>query len=330
MKPVRRAPLILMLLMTASPAVSATPYELAHAAQALRSEFGATYFAEVDGSEPSGAVRKSLLHVLASALAGNSACAFGLDIETIKNEARQLSGGEPNKADPFLDLRRAVSEETRSDLETDKARTCQHIGALYQQSVPWIELELAQVAARHSSGFALPEEQPDDQAQIVPVNASNPAVDATADTAIIPIMFSEDTVRVPVKFDPSMPGKPLIDLERMITDQSFAGQTFPDYICPPHSSPLACATMFEGNARVLKSNVTGDYQPSEFLCQDTRTQAAIKGTANYATALQMAMLQATLTASGVELSEDKLSFNPGGYYLYRFLMAGEVCLGLRQ
>jgi hypothetical protein len=330
---VRSVPLIAMLLMTASPVVSATPYELAHAAQLLKQEFSDGYFASGDGGrETSVALRKSLIHVLALTLTANSACGLGLDADRLTTSATWLSGVEPMAPDFFSNIRETVAAMTGRELKNDQAGTCQHISTLYKQSEPWIELELAQVATRgHPSDHGLrAAAQAADEAQIVPIDASKPAIDAAADVAIVPIAFSDASVRVPIKIDPSMPGKPLIDLERMITDQSFAGQTFPDYICPPQSSALACKTMFEGNAKLLKSNVMGDYQPSEFLCQDTRTQAAIKGTGNYATALQMAMLQATLTASGVELSEDKLSFNPGGYYLYRLLMASEVCLGLRQ
>lgn len=324
--------MITTLLMTASPAVAATPYELAHGAQLLKQEFHDSYFAADDGRRGTFvALRKSLIHVLALAQAANAACGLGLDAKQLSVSAERLGGDEPLSPDYVSTIGDTVAAMTGRELKNDQAGTCQHISTLYQQSEPWVELELVQVSTKgHGSDQGFLNEQPADQARIVPVNASNPAIDAVTDTATVPIMFSEDTVRVPVKFDQSMPGKPLIDLERMITDQSFAGQTFPDYICPPESSALACKTMFEGNAKVLKSNVIGDYQPSEFLCQDTRTQAAIKGAANYATALQMAMLQATLTASGVELSEERLSFNPGGYYLYRFLMAAEVCLGLRQ
>jgi len=330
---IRPVPLIAMLFMTASPAVSATPYQLAHAAQLLKQEFHDSYFASGDsGRETSVALRKSLIHVLSLTLTANSACGLGLDAERITTSAIQLGGAEPMPADFFLNIRETVAAMTDRELKNDQTGTCQHISTLYQQSEPWIELELAQVSARgHASDHGLPaNEQSFGEAQIVPVNASNPPTNAAADVAIIPIAFSDATVRVPIKYDPSMPGKPLIDLERMITDESFSGQTFPDYVCPPESSALVCKTMFEGNAKVMKSQVRNAYEPTEFLCQDTRTQAAIKGTANYATALQMAMLQATLTASGVELSEDKLTFNPGGYYLYRFLMASEVCLGIRQ
>jgi hypothetical protein len=331
MNPVRPVPLIALLLI-ASPAVSATAYQLAHGAQVIRQEFHDSYFASGDGGrETSVALRKSLIHVLALTLTANSACGLGLDADRLTTSATRLSGGEPMPPDFFLNIRETVAAMTARELKNDQTSTCQHIDTLYQQLEPWIELELAQVSARrHASGDGLSAAvQAAEEAQIVPVNAS-PAIDNAADTAIVPIMFSEDMVRVPVKFDPSMPGKPLIDLERMITDQSFAGQTFPDYVCPPESSALACTTMFEGNAKVMRTQVTGDYQPTEFLCQDTRTQAEIKGTANYATALQMAMLQATLTASGIELSEERLTFNPGGYYLYRFLMAAEVSLGIRQ
>ncbi len=332
MNPVRPVPLIALLLMIASPAVSATAYQLAHGAQVIRQEFHDSYFANGGrGGEPSLALRKSLIHVLALTLTANSACGLGFDAERLTTSATQLGGEEPMVSDVFANILEAVGAMTGRELKNDRAGTCQHISTLYQQSEPWIELELAQVAARgHSSGFGLSEEQPAGEAQIVPVNASKPATDTAVDVTIVPIAFSNATVRVPIKYDPSMPGKPFIDLERMITDQSFAGQTFPDYVCPPESSALACKTMFEGNAKIMRSQVIDDYQPTEFLCQDTRTQAAIKGTANYATALQMAMLQATLTASGVELSEERLTFNPGGYYLYRFLMASEVCLGIRQ
>lgn len=331
MKLVRIAPLTCVVLMTASPVVSATAYELAHAAQLLRQEFHDSYFASVDVDRETSALRKSLIHVLALTLTANSVCGLGLDANRLTASATRLGGGEPAASDYFSNIRETVAAMTGRALKNDQAGTCQHISTLYQQSEPWIELELAQVSASgDAGGDGLPAAvQASEEAQIVPVNASL-AIDPAADTAIVPIMFSEDTVRVPIKYDPSMPGKPFIDLERMITDQSFAGQTFPDYVCPPEAAGLACETMFEGNAKIMRSQVIDDYQPTEFLCKDTRTQAALKRTANYATALQMAMLQATLTASGVELSENRLTFNPGGYYLYRLLMASEVCLGIRH
>lgn len=149
------------------------------------------------------------------------------------------------------------------------------------------------------------------------------------DTATVRIAFSEEKVTVPLKTNPAMSATdPMIDVERMVTDATFAGQSFPDYACPPNS--VMCPTTVGAEVKVLKTYVTGAYQPTERWCREVEWNASVKGTANFASGLKMQMLQATLVASSLQPGNEELRFNPYGFYLYRALMAAEVCLGLRQ
>lgn len=159
--------------------------------------------------------------------------------------------------------------------------------------------------------------------------ASAAAQAAHADVATVPIAYTEETVTVPLKINPAMSAaEPVIDVERMVTDPTLAGQSFPDYACPPSS--VMCPTTVGAEVKVLKTYVTGAYQPTERWCREVEWNASVKGTANFASGLKMQMLQATLVASNVQPGNEGLRFNPYGFYLYRALMAAEVCLGLRQ
>lgn len=149
------------------------------------------------------------------------------------------------------------------------------------------------------------------------------------DVATVRIAYSDDTLTVPMKIDPTISETAaLIDVERMITDEAFAGQSFPDFVCPP--GLVLCPKTASAEAKVLKSYATGAYQPTERWCREVEWKASVNGRTNYASGLQMQMLQATLVANNVQPGTEERSFNPYGYYLYRALMAAEVCLGLRQ
>lgn len=163
----------------------------------------------------------------------------------------------------------------------------------------------------------------------VGATASASAQASHDDTATVRIAYGDATLTVPMKIDPTISETaPLIDVERMIIDESFAGQSFPDFVCPP--GLVLCPKTASAEVKVLKSYATGAYQPTERWCREVEWKASINGRTNYASGLQMQMLQATLVANNLQPGTEERSFNPYGYYLYRALMAAEVCLGLRQ
>ncbi|RDL49730.1 hypothetical protein BLJAPNOD_00838 [Ensifer sp. M14] len=149
------------------------------------------------------------------------------------------------------------------------------------------------------------------------------------DSATVPIAYSIGTVLAPLKINPTISTtRPMIDVERMVSESRFAEQKFPDFACPEGS--VVCPMNIGAEVKVFKSYVVGNYQPTERWCREVEMNASIKGTAQFASGLQMQMLQATLIANNVQPGTEEISFNPYGFYLYRALMAAEVCLGLRQ
>ncbi|PND27042.1 hypothetical protein [Sinorhizobium sp. M4_45] len=490
----------------AGSACAATAYELRHAAQLLKERFGNVYF--VDAATElarAAAASKTLIHVLAQALAVNDACGLGLDQAQVEDVARRLGIDGPIGHDFYGDLGEQIAEVTGDEAEADSAGTCSDVRVLYEAAAPLVEFELAR-SARSSevpdveaeappeqelvtglsdlivtamlsgtceslvvfgtnfsehcdgrivqsvystgrAGFSLAigdkggtatfsgiegmkpdadsqfqsfdkvvftiglEEVPPNVAAVTgscvygnpykgPVTiscqgtdadnkpyllqfrtdgsppaitdfrkkgevealsasdstiqsaASEPAAEeanpvstisgseggatpsASAqpshdDTKTVRIAYSDDTLTVPMKIDPTISETaPLIDVERMITDEAFAGQSFPDFVCPP--GLVLCPKTASAEAKVLKAYATGAYQPTERWCREVEWKASVNGRTNYASGLQMQMLQATLVANNVQPGTEERSFNPYGYYLYRALMAAEVCLGLRQ
>lgn len=486
--------------------LAATAYDLRHGAQFLKERFQAEYFADATTeAERAVAVNKTLIHVLAQALAVNDACGFGLDLGQVEDVARRLGLGGPIGRDFFADVHEQIAEVTGDEAEADPASTCSNVRTLYEAAAPLVNLELGR-SARSSetpdaaaaavsepeqatglsdlivtamlsgscerlvvagdtfsdycnggiiqsvystgrAGFTLAigdkggavtfsgiegtkpnadsqlqsldkvvftigiEEVPPNVTAVTgscvygnpykgPVTISCQGTDAdnrpyllqfrtdgsppsitdfrkkeeaaatpddtfqeaapepataeatsassisageaftTApiststghlDTATVPIAFSDGTATVPLKIDPAISEtRPIIDLERMITDEAFARQSFPDFVCPPTMSALTCSTTIEAAAKILKSYVADGYQPTERWCREVEWNARVKGTADYASGLKMQMLQATLIANNVRSGAEERSFNPYGYYFYRALMAAEVCLGLRQ
>lgn len=490
----------------AGSASAATAYELRNAAQLLKERFGDVYFVDVaTEAARAAAASKTLIHVVAQALAVNDACGLGLNKARVEDAARRLGIDGPIGHDFYDDVGEQIAEVTGDEVEADSAGTCANVRALYEAAAPLVEFELAHFARSSEvpdveatapqeqgkatgpsdvivtamlsgtcerlvvfgtnfsdhcdgrivqsvydngrAGFTLAigdkgraatfsgieRDKPDADSQlqsldkvvftigiekvppnVTPVTGScvygNPykgpvtiscqgtdadnkpyllqfrtdgsppsitdfrkegdveaasvshrttqsvASKAAAeeakpvstisasegrapagasaqvsqdDIATVRIAYSDDTLTVPMKIDPAISETaPLIDVERMITDEAFAGQSFPDFVCPP--GLVLCPKTASAEAKVLKSYATGAYHPTERWCREVEWKASINGRANYASGLQMQMLQATLVANNVQPGTEERSFNPYGYYLYRALMAAEVCLGLRQ
>lgn len=291
----------------------------------LKGQFSETYFANLQTPEDERmAMDKTVIHVVAVAVAANASCGLDVDIVDLERKARQMGLNGPLARDFFAEIKDSVAKDIADQLADDEGGVCDGIYYTVEKALPLVRVNRSgreqgtvssAATAKGASGIA-----------------SSPPQGAP-DVKEVKILFSTQTVRVPIRRNPDLPeDKGVIDYERMISDPQFDGQEFPDFVCPP-SQQQGCELMYGEGIQQAKNSVVGRYEPTEELCRDARINVAMNGREKVIAGLNTMMFALPLVGAGPRAdknSEASLMFSPMIYHFIRLAMANQVCLGLRQ
>lgn len=297
--------------------------DMARREEFLKRQFSETYFVNLKSPDDERmAMDKTVIHIIAVAVAANLSCGLDVDVADLKAKARRMGTSGPLGYDFYAEVEQRVAADITEQLRDDEGGVCDGIYYTVEQALPFV---------RSDRSVA--------ETQIAPDKAYDPLPDATDSSVLpdvidVPVLYSSQVVKVPVHRNPQHPAEiEYIDYERMIADPAFGGQDFPDYVCPPNES--GCELAYGHSVLQAKASAIDRYQPTEELCREARFRAVTQGNSQMASALHTTILGLSMASTQPQRGTDgsveaPIVFNPMFYYVIRSAMASQVCLGLRE
>lgn len=293
----------------------------------LKGQFSETYFVNLQTPEDERkAMDKSIIHVVAVAVAANAPCGLDVDVVDLEAKARQMGLAGPLARDFFSEIKDSVAKDIAEQLADDEGGVCDGIYYTVEKALPLVR-------GRRPGGAEQAVSQTEPAAEMSNLIVA-PSSGERPDIAQVPVLYDERMVRAPIRYSPEQPDVAgIVDYERMILDPQFDGQDFPDFVCPP-SEQRGCELLYGADIQQLKDSVVGLYEPTEELCRQVRIKVAMNSRAGVAASLNTIIFILPLASAGpggmAENSTAPLAFNPMIYHLVRMAMASQVCLGVRQ